>query len=105
MKTAKPTLNIIGCGRLGRSLGKLWHSSGAVEMSSVCNNSLQSGQQSCEFIGGGNPVSGIEQMPQAQLWLIATPDRSIAASAQNLASGNTVKTGDVVFHCRWRTKH
>ncbi|MGS2724542.1 Rossmann-like and DUF2520 domain-containing protein [Porticoccus sp. GXU_MW_L64] len=92
-------LNIIGGGRLGRSLGKLWHSNNAATIAGVCNRSLQSATEAVTFMGAGQPLSTLAQLPPAPLWLIATADTDIESTAQQLAQTGTLRRGDVVFHC------
>ncbi|UTW46066.1 DUF2520 domain-containing protein [bacterium SCSIO 12696] len=94
-----PTINIIGAGRLGKSLAKLWHSKGLVKIARVCNRSRESAQEATHFIGAGTAADNLATLPPATLWLVATADGEIEAVAKQLASHNIVTRGDVVFHC------
>ena len=93
------TINIIGAGRLGRSLGKLWQNSNAATIAGICNRTQESSQKAADFIGAGTSVTSLQQLPSANLWLIATADGEIATVAQQLAANSAIKHGDTAFHC------
>ncbi|GAA5523798.1 hypothetical protein Maes01_00347 [Microbulbifer aestuariivivens] len=80
------TLNIIGAGKLGRTLGRLWQERGFFEVQTVCNRSLKSALTAVRFIGAGKAAGSIGEMPAADCWLIASGDRQIAALATELAN-------------------
>lgn len=96
------TLNIIGAGRLGRTLARLWSERQIFSIGSVCNRSLASARQATHFIGAGTTAADIESMPPADFWLIAVADDHIETVAKELApqlrSTNSGQT-PVVFHC------
>ncbi|MCV6605819.1 MAG: DUF2520 domain-containing protein [Porticoccaceae bacterium] len=94
-----PALNIIGAGRLGRSLARLWHDNKAAEISAVCNRSLESASEAVSFIGAGTPCASLEHILPARLWLIATPDRDIETTARYLAQSGKLRAEHTVFHC------
>jgi predicted short-subunit dehydrogenase-like oxidoreductase (DUF2520 family) len=80
------TLNIIGAGRVGQTLGRLWHSSGVFAIQDVLTNSAASAQTACGFIGAGTPVQDRSAMREADVWMLAVPDAQIAAVAAALAA-------------------
>ena len=86
MAQSKPTLNLIGAGRLGQTLARLWTQAGVFAVQDVLTRSPASAQAACEFIGAGTPARGLETMRHADIWLIATTDAQIAASAAALAT-------------------
>lgn len=92
------TLNIIGAGRVGRTLGKLWHDAHVFALQDVFNRTPASTQAAIAFIGAGRGCSAMTAMRVAQAWLIATPDSGITAAAQALAQSGLLRKGDVVFH-------
>ena len=98
-----PSLNIVGAGNLGKTLGHLWQQCGFFSVTAVCNRSLASAEQACRFIGAGEPAADIQAMPEVDCWLIATPDREITTVAHALGERrDTGKSGarpTVVFHC------
>ena len=77
-------INFIGCGKAGRSLGKLWHQQQCFIIGDVCTQSLKSAEEACNKIGAGRPVQSIAEMAHADVYVIATPDRCIKASATAL---------------------
>ncbi|MFN4361183.1 MAG: Rossmann-like and DUF2520 domain-containing protein [Hylemonella sp.] len=81
-----PTLNLVGAGRVGKTLGRLWQQAGVLQIQDVLTTSTASAQAAVDFIGAGRAVSAFAQMRPADLWLLAVPDRQIAASAQQLAT-------------------
>jgi len=92
------TLNIIGCGKAGRSLARLWAQRGLVRIRSVLNRSLESSRQAVAFIGAGTPAADYAQLPRADLVMISAPDRAVGACAEKLAEAGVVGPGSVVFH-------
>ena len=93
------TLNIIGAGRVGRTLAALWRQRGVLVIESVLNRTPASARDAVAFIGAGRAADSLHDMPPADLWMLATPDSEIASAAQALAAGAKLRAGDVVFHC------
>jgi predicted short-subunit dehydrogenase-like oxidoreductase (DUF2520 family) len=79
------TINLIGCGRVGKVLARLWHTQGSLLIQDVLTTSLASAQSAVAFIGAGHAVARLQDMRWADFWLIAVPDRSIADVANVLA--------------------
>lgn len=95
----KPTLTIIGSGHLARTLGRLWHDHGGVELRDVLSRNPDNAKAACDFIGGGRPLQDYADLVLADIYLIATPDDQIARCCEQLAASGRVKPGVVVFHC------
>lgn len=93
------TLNIIGCGRVGRTLARLWGQIGVFAIGDVFDGTLVKGENAVAFLGRGRAVGAIAQMRGADLWMITPPDDRIAASCAALAAGGQLAPGNVVFHC------
>lgn len=96
------TLNLLGAGRVGQSLARLWQRSGAFEIQDVLTMSLPSAQAAATFIGAGTPVHTLQAMRAADVWMLAVPDGQIAAVAHALAraaSPHSLRTMPVAFHC------
>jgi predicted short-subunit dehydrogenase-like oxidoreductase (DUF2520 family) len=91
-----PTLNLIGGGRVGKTLGQLWHTRGVLQVQDVLTTSLASAQAAVAFIGAGRAHTALDTMQPADVWLIAVPDRQIALSAQALAAAGLPPT--TAFH-------
>lgn len=94
--SALPTLNLLGAGRVGKTLGHLWHTLGVLQVQDVLTTSPASARAAVDFIGVGRAATTLEDMRPANYWLIAVPDRQIAASAQALAAAGLPPA--VVFH-------
>ncbi len=86
MAQSKPTLNLIGAGRVGQTLGRLWTQAGVFAVQDVLTRSPASARAACELMGAGTPTQSLGTMRPADVWLIATTDAHIAASAAALAA-------------------
>lgn len=96
MQSNMLTLNIIGPGRLGKSLARLALASGQYQIGGVYSRSCCG--PAVDFIGAGRVCSALEQLPEADLFLLAVPDAAIAGVAAELAASGVVRPGNVVFH-------
>ena len=94
-----PRLNFLGCGHLGRALGRLLAEAGLVRLGAVLTRSPASAAAAVSFMGGGVPISGMSEMGPAALFMIATPDREIGAACAALADSGLLAPGTIVFHC------
>jgi len=101
MASLVPTLNLIGAGRVGQTLARLWTQAGVFAVQDVLTTSTGSAQAACDFIGAGTPTPGVHTMRNADVWLIATTDAQIAASAASLAAHAVEQTPQppTAFHC------
>lgn len=93
------TLNLLGAGRVGRTLGRLWHTAGTYVIGDVLTASAASAAEACAFIGAGTPVSSLADIRAADVWLVTTPDGRIAETARALAASGKLRAGDIVAHC------
>lgn len=93
------TLNIIGAGRVGRTLAALWQRQGVFEIRGVMNRSAASALEAVVFIGAGVAAESLTALASADVWLLAVPDSQIVLAAESLASSGLLRTGDIVFHC------
>ncbi len=91
-------LNIVGCGRTGRALGRLFQEAGVFEVRGVMTQSVASARAATAFIGAGEPIGTWEAFQAASVWMIATPDRAIADTADALHDSGRLRAGDIVFH-------
>ncbi len=80
-------MNIIGAGKLGRTLARLFKDTGLIHVGGIYNRNIESSQSALEFIGAGRVCRTIEQLSKqpAKLWMIATPDDVIHSCAEQLA--------------------
>lgn len=98
MSTVLPRLNLIGPGRLGQTLARLWQEAGCVEIAAIVGRDASRAEAAAGFIGGGTTTS-LAAMPPAELTLLSTPDDQLSAAVAALAAQETLRPGDVVFHC------
>src|SRR5690242_5470820 len=92
-------LNVIGAGRVGRTLAALFHRSGVLELQGVLSRTLDSAGDAVAFADAGEAIETPGAMSPADVWLIATPDRAIREACVALAESALLRDGDVVFHC------
>lgn len=93
------TLNIIGPGRVGRTLAALWAHSGVFLIGDVYSRTAAGARTALAFIGAGRAVKSVAEMNPADVWLIATPDTYIAGACGAAAEDGMFRPGDIVFHC------
>ena len=92
------TLNIIGAGHLGRTLGRLFAASGAFAVQDVLTRSEASARDAIAFIGAGRAAASLEQMRAADAVMLAVGDDQIEAVCAALAAAGALD-GVLVFHC------
>jgi predicted dinucleotide-binding enzyme len=80
--TRVKSLNIIiCCGRVGRTLGRLWQAKGCYRIEGVVTHSVQTAQEAVDFMGAGQAVASLAELPAADVWMLAVPDDRLAAAA------------------------
>lgn len=92
-------LNIIGCGKLGQSIARLWHDAKVFETGSILNQTPESSEKAVAHIGSGQVCSQLSEAAPADLWLIATNDQSISVISEQLSACQVLRPADTVFHC------
>lgn len=95
----RSSLNVIGCGRLGQAIAKLFVTTNVIERVAVCNRSQASGERAVAAIGRGEVCGSIQEMPESSLWLISCGDQEIGGVARQLAERGSLAPQSVVFHC------
>jgi predicted short-subunit dehydrogenase-like oxidoreductase (DUF2520 family) len=90
------TINIIGAGRLGKTIGRLIAEKGQGTIVGVCNQTMRSAQDAVDFIGEGRATSTIADLPAADFVLIATGDAMIVECCAELAKHHNPT---MVAHC------
>ena len=91
-------INFIGCGRLGKTLGRLFVGNGVFEVGAVVTRSLETARDAVAFIGQGTPADSLDSLNPAEVVLVAVPDDALEPVVHNLARTDAVRPGDVVFH-------
>ena len=92
------SFSIIGCGAVGKTVGRLFHEAGIFHLREILTRSRASAELAVEFIGAGRPVAGIGELAPADLYLVAASDDVIAACAVELAASGLIRPGTVVCH-------
>lgn len=92
------TLNIIGGGHVGRTLGRLFAQHGSFAVQDVLTRSRATAAEAVAFIGAGQAVSEMAAMRPADAVMLAVNDDQIAVVADQLAACMQGR-GVVVFHC------
>lgn len=93
------TLNIIGCGRVGRTLAALWREQRVFVIQDVLSGTPHGTRSATAFVGAGRATNWLEEMQPAEVWMLAPPDDKIVHSCENLARSRLLRRGDIVFHC------
>lgn len=91
------TLNIVGAGKVGRVLGRLFAASGAFSVQDLLTRSGASAADAAAFMGVGRAAGSVEAMRDAGVWLLAVGDDAIMPVCERLAA--QLRPGDIVFHC------
>jgi predicted short-subunit dehydrogenase-like oxidoreductase (DUF2520 family) len=93
------TLNVIGAGRVGRTLAHLLHHNQSFTIEAVLDGSASGARAAVDFIEAGTPVEALPALVPADVWMVTTPDRRIADVCAKLAAAGLLRAGDIVFHC------
>lgn len=93
------SVTIIGAGKLGQSLARLWHDKNILLIQQICNRSTESAKQAIAFIGAGLPANAISNIEPCDFVLIATPDTHIQTACETLAREHDWIGQCTVFHC------
>lgn len=94
-----PALNIIGCGKVGKTLGRLWQQTGVFRLGGILNRTQASSAEAVAFLQGGQAVNGMEELPPADVFLLGCADNHLADCCTELVASGVVQGGNVVFHC------
>ncbi len=95
MSTTVSDISFIGCGSVGRPLGRLLINAGIV-IRGVCCSGPASSADACRHLGGGVPMNAADAAAAAGTILIATPDRAITDADRAVSPG--LGAGKVVLH-------
>ena len=93
------TLNVIGCGAVGRTLGRLWTEHELVQVRCILNRSLISGRRAAEFIGAGRAIDDYAQLEPADVMMIASPDEAVEQCCRELCRTDVLAEDVTLFHC------
>lgn len=96
------TLNVIGCGRVGQTLTRLWLAQGGFAVQDLHARSANSAAKVAVLIGAGRPVAELAAMRPADVWMLSVHDTQVAVVAAELAQVVPVLDAanpPVAFHC------
>lgn len=93
------TINIIGAGKVGMSLGYFIVQHQIANIKNICNNSLDGAIQAKNFIGQGTAIASLDLIEDADIFLITTPDDKITAICAELVQYKKLKKDNIVIHC------
>jgi len=96
----KPSYAVIGCGRVGRAMGKHLAEAGYRPMG-FASRSMTSAQQAAEIAGASNRCfeKTWEAVKGADIVFITTPDDAIKESCRLIVKNKGFNKNSVVFHC------
>lgn len=92
-------VNIVGGGKLGKTLGYLIQKYSSHTIQGVCNRSLSSAEAAIQFIGAGKAFDNILALPEADITFITTADNQIKACCEQLATSQYLKPNSIIAHC------
>lgn len=92
------TLAIIGCGAVGRTLGRLFHEASVFQIGDVVNRSPESAQAAVQFMGAGRAVATLAELQPAEVYLVGAADDAVAGLAAALAACGVIGPGTIAFH-------
>ncbi|MDO6459100.1 DUF2520 domain-containing protein [Granulosicoccaceae sp. 1_MG-2023] len=96
-QTDAPSISLIGAGKLGKTLARLFYTQAGCRIAGVTTRSRQSAQQAVDFIGAGTVADQADSA--AGIILLAVPDDAIAASCRQLLRSAPDLSNKLVFHC------
>jgi len=92
------TINVIGCGKVGKTLSRLWTENRVFQVQSILNRSPQSSLRAVEFVGAGRAVDDYAELEPADLVMISASDEAIEDCCRQLCRSGSLYEGAVLFH-------
>jgi predicted short-subunit dehydrogenase-like oxidoreductase (DUF2520 family) len=93
------TLNVIGCGRLAKTLVALFLRKKLVKLLGVYNRTDRSTKKSVSWLQQGQACRSLDDLPPSDLYMITTPDNILPLIADQLAQQSSIRSNSIVFHC------
>jgi predicted short-subunit dehydrogenase-like oxidoreductase (DUF2520 family) len=91
--------NLIGGGKLGKTIAHAFTVASVGTLQSVCNRSLESAQKTVDFLSAGQAVDNVSNLSEADITFITTPDDCISLVVESLVKTGVIKPGSFVVHC------
>lgn len=92
-------VNIIGAGRVGKNIACALVNSGNASLGGVFNNNMARAEIAVQQIGSGIAINKLDDLPDAELTFITTPDDCIARIVTDLTRIKRFAPGRIVVHC------
>ena len=96
-------VNVIGAGKVGRTLMSLTHAAGGYTLGDVASRDAASANAAVEALAAGRSVASFTDLRPADLWFLTVPDDAIADVARALAVTPGLAAGHgprpVAVHC------
>lgn len=92
------SINLIGAGIVGKTIGKLATLHRTAKINSVFNRRMEDALLSTHFIGQGEAIDDIRLLSPADIHFILTPDHMIESMCQ-LICEHHIHPGSIVLHC------
>lgn len=97
------TVNVIGCGKVGKTLSVLIQQRRAGAIQDLYSITPESAWATAKLIGHGNVVTDIQEMRPADIWLISVSDSQLRTVSESLARSPGVHLNNgqasIAFHC------
>lgn len=93
------SISIIGCGKVGKTLSRLWTLNGTLQIQDILNRSVDSATHASAFVGAGRSIASYAELKPADIFLIAAPDDQIEHCCEELAQSGKLSADNIVFHC------
>jgi predicted short-subunit dehydrogenase-like oxidoreductase (DUF2520 family) len=90
-------INIIGAGRVGKTLAKQFLSQNLLSIGGVLNRNEESSLRAVNEIGSGTAISKVSQFPNADIWMLSVSDDQLANIVNSLS--DTDLQNSIIFHC------
>jgi len=86
MSKSTITVSIIGCGKVGRLLGKLLQTSGLYKVSQLYNRCSSLAKTASHFIGAGRVITQLKDLEPTDMYCLCVSDDAIATVCDQLVS-------------------
>lgn len=93
------TLNIIGCGKLGKTLGYLLIQTKKYRINNILTRSINSAQECTNFLNQGTAITQYQELSAADVTLIAVKDDQLLGVIKALSTNHAMQQSMLAFHC------
>lgn len=93
------SLNIIGAGHVGQTLGRLFVDHHRFSVGQIFNLSPEKNLIACNFVGAGQGIVHLNQVLPADVTLLSVPDDDLPVVTQALIDYNALLPESILFHC------